>query len=454
MFRNVFFTVLSGIIPLLFTGCAFIPRLEHVENHTSPPATPILADGKQFYPPATSRVIVDEALPDGQISENMQRHLSLMGTLSRKPLVTGNRVTILRDRQALQAMLEAIRGAKRYVHLETFIFDADQVGQEFAQALMEKSRQGVEVRLIYDSFGGFKAGTEFFRRMRKAGVATIEFNPLNPFNGGEWWTPNFRDHRKILIVDGKMAFTGGVNIYSAYYWNKNGKSRYKKVKYPLEDLHVKIEGPAVTEFQEIFLDTWKRKKGKVIERWNYLAPQPARGDDLVQVLASKPGQKNRQTYFMYLSAVKSSTHSVHMTSPYFVPSREMRRELMAAAKRGVDVKIIVPDVTDSRLALYAGQHHYDELLEAGVQIYQHHGGMLHSKSAVIDGVWATTGSTNLDLRSFTLNDEVNAVVISRDFAREMQQVFQEELSQSTRIELHEWNKRPLRNLNSSLRVDP
>ena len=209
------------------------------------------------------------------------------------------------------------------------------------------------------------------------------------------------------------------------------------------DTDVQIEGPAVAEFQKLFLDTWKREQGPELPGGNYFPQLTQEGKELVRVIGSTKGQKNRATYMAYLSAITFASDSIHLTNAYFVPDRQTVRALTDAAKRGVDVKIILPSRSDWNLALYAGRFHYSQLLRSGVKLYERHSAVLHAKTAVIDGVWSSVGSTNMDLWSFLRNDEVNAVVLGPDFANQMEAMFERDLDDSEAISVEKWERRSL-----------
>ena len=212
---------------------------------------------------------------------------------------------------------------------------------------------------------------------------------------------------------------------------------------PWRDTDVQIEGPAVAEFQKLFLDTWQRQKGATLSGRNYFPDMKEQGNTLVGVLGSTQGETNRTTFIMYVAAITFAENSLHMTNAYFAPDSQIIKALTDAAKRGVDVKIILPGTTDRSLALYAGQYHYSDLLKSGVKLYKRRNVLLHAKTLVIDGVWSTVGSTNMEWWSFSSNDEVNAVILSREFATEMEKMFAADLAESDQIRLEEWKKRPL-----------
>ena len=247
----------------------------------------------------------------------------------------------------------------------------DETGRKFADLLLQKQAEGVQVNLLYDSVGSYSTPASFFQRLRDGGIQVVEFNPINPLKARGKWRLAKSDHRKILIVDGKVAITGGVNISQVYSSGLSGRREHdKEAQIPWRDTDVQIEGPAVAEFQKLFLDTWQRQKGAKLSERNYFPDLKEEGNTLVGVLGSTPGEANRITFILYVSAITFAENSLHMTNAYFVPDRQTVDALTDAAKRGVDVKIILPGTTDSSLAQYAGQYYYSELLKSGVKLYQ------------------------------------------------------------------------------------
>jgi cardiolipin synthase len=364
--------------------------------------------------------------------------------LTESPLTKGNKVTLLADGQAAYAaMFKAIERAKDHINLETFIIDADDVGRQFSDLLLKKQAGGVQVNLIYDSVGSYSNPAAFFQRLKDGGIQVVEFNPVNPFRAHGNWLLAHPDHRKILIVDGKVAITGGINISSVYSSKLSGREREEGTPLPWRDTDVQIEGPAVAEFQKLFLDTWSKQNGPKLSERNYYPKMKEDGNALVRVVGSTLGADNRITFIMYVAAIMFAEHSIHLTNAYFIPDDQVLKAFTDAAKRGVDVKIILPETTDSRLALYAARHNYSELLEAGVKIYERRNALLHAKTAVIDGVWSTVGSTNMDYWSLLNDDEVNAIVLSREFAAEMEKTFAKDLAESHEIKWEEWQERSL-----------
>jgi cardiolipin synthase len=342
-------------------------------------------------------------------------------------------------------MFAAIAGARDHINMETYILEDDEVGQRFAAALIAKQRAGVQVNLIRDGVGTLNTPSDFFTRLGAAGIKVLEFNPVNPATAKAGWEVNQRDHRKLLIVDGRIAFLGGINISSVY--SSGSFSQSSKVKpdgkLPWRDTDLRLEGPVVTELQKLFIETWEKQKGEPLAKRKYFPTIKPKGHEVVRVIGSSPDDPYSLIYATLISALHSAQTEIRLTNAYFAPDQQLLTELKEAVARGVDVKLIVPSSTDSWLVFHAGRTRYNELLEAGVKIYERRGALLHVKTAVIDGVWSTVGSTNLDWRSFVHNQELNAVVLGTEFGDKMRTVFAVDLAKSDEITLDKWRHRPL-----------
>ena len=431
---------------LTLAGCATLPRFEEMYQRidAEKEKTPKIIGPHGQLSPTISKKIMERLKRQEGPTNILERQIALIESISGSPLVAGNKATLLIDGPATYAaMFKAIQNAKDHINLETFIFKDDEVGRKFADLLLRKQSEGVQVNLIYDSLGCLNTPAAFFQRLRDGGIMTLEFNPINPAKARREWLLTHRDHRKILIVDGSVAFTGGVNISRVYSSSSlSAGEQDKKLEGAWRDTHVQIEGPAVAQLQKLFLDTWAREKGPELSKGDYFPALKREGNDLIEVVGSATGQENRVTYIMYVSAFLSAQNFIHLTNSYFVPDRQTVKALRGAARRGVDVKIILPGITDELPVFYAGRSHYRHLLKSGVKLYERRNAMLHAKTAVIDGVWSTVGSTNMDLWSFLRNDEVNAVILGRDFAAEMEAMFEKDVENSHQIRLEEWEERP------------
>ena len=433
---------------VLVTGCAPLRRLEdHPPVNPDRALTIVGANGQ--LSPAMSRKVL--ARLKGQVAPTdiLEKHSLLVEAVTGTPLVAGNLVTLLIDGPATyEAMFKALEAASSSINFETYIFEDDAIGKRFAELLLRKRAAGVEVNLLYDSVGCMGTPAAFFQRLRDGGVRAVEFNPVNPLKlRGHKWILTQRDHRKILVVDGRTVITGGINISNVYTSSLSGlrfrRARGPQIAKAWRDTDVQIEGPAVAEFQRLFLESWARAQGPV-STVDFFPPLPAAGPDLIRVVGSTPGRENRFTYTMYVAAFTYAEKSIHLTTPYFVPDAQILTALTKAAERGVDVTLMVPGAKESVLNYYAGRSYFAGLLKAGVKIHvRRPDSMLHAKTAVIDGIWSTVGSTNMELLSFLNNDEVNAVILSRPFAAALESTFQEDLKQAPAIRAEDWAKRPL-----------
>ena len=437
------FCLLASISSI--NGCATLPDVsEVIDEAPAAQEHPQIVSSKGLLSPKKSKAIMDRLKRAGKPTDILERHMAVMESVTESPLTKGNKVTLLADGPATYAaMFAAIEKAKDHVNIEMFIIDDEETGLKFADLLLQKQAEGVQVHLIYDSVGNIKTSAAFFQRLRDGGIQVLEFNPLNPLKTPEQWDLTHRDHRKILIVDGKVAIIGGINISEVYSSGSRKRKPSEKAPIHWRDTDIQIEGPAVAELQKLFLDTWLKQKGPELSRQRYFPDLKEVGNALVRVVGSTPGETNRITFIVYVSAITFAEHSIHMTNSYFVPDDQIIKALTDAAKRGVDVKIILPGITDSLFALQAQRSYYSKLLKSGVKIYEHNTSLLHAKTAVIDKVWSTVGSTNMDFFSLLNNDEVNAVILSHEFAGEMEKMFAGDLADSKQIQWEEWRNRPL-----------
>jgi len=442
--KALFLFLLSASILGFSSGCATLPNVaEKIDAAPSAQEPRQIVSARGLLSPKQSKAIMDRLQRSVAPTDILERHTAVVESVTESPLTKGNKVTLLADGQAAYAaMFKAMQGARDHINLETYIIDDDDAGREFSDLMLKKQAEGVQVNLIYDSVGSFTNPASFFQRLREGGVQVVEFNPINPLMGHWNWLLAHPDHRKILIVDGKIAITGGINISSVYSSKPSGRHGDKGFPMPWRDTDVQIEGPAVAEFQKFFLDTWSKQNGPELAG-NYYPRLNEKGNALVRVVGSTPGSDNRITFIVYVAAITYAEHSIHLTNAYFIPDDQILKAFKDAAQRGVDVKIILPGTTDSTLALYAARYNYSELLETGVKIYERRNALLHAKTAVIDGVWSTVGSTNLDYWSLLSDDEVNAVILSREFAVEMEKSFAKDLAESHEIRWEEWKERPL-----------
>jgi len=379
----------------------------------------------------------------------LARHLAVEQAISGAPLVAGNATQILKDGPSTyKAMLAEIRRARYFIHMESYIFDDDAVGNFFADELIAKRRQGVDVALMVDAVGTLTSSDALFARLRDEGIAVVVFNPLNPMKGLTSWSPNQRSHRKLLVVDGKVGFVGGINVSDVYQSSSFVRSSPDPEDLPggknapWRDTHVRIEGPAVAEIERVFQDGWQSQNGAPISTRQWLSAAGDPGNTIVRILANCPGAEDSfSVYLTLMSAFQSAQRSIYITMAYFVPDPAFIEALSDAARRGVDVVLVLPGFSDSSIVLQAGRSNYQALLDAGVKIYERRDALLHAKTAVVDGVWSTIGSSNMDWRSFTLNYEINAVMLGDTFATEMEGLFAMDRAAAVRITPQMWRDR-------------
>ena len=439
-------TAASLVLLASTSGCATLPDI----NADTLPVSAQSAKLEGTRGPLSSRqskAILVNLSSRGEETGIFERHLALEEAIVGSPLVVSNRVTLFQDGESTYAaMFKAIAAAKDHINVETYIIEDDEIGRKFSDAFIEKQKQGVSVTLIYDSVGSLQTPKAFFQRLKDSGIKTLEFNPVNPLEAKKGWEVNQRDHRKLLIVDGQSVFLGGINISSVYSSGSAGKrasSAKNKDQAPWRDTHLLVEGPVVAEFQKLFMSTWTKQKGEALPDKKYFPPQMQKGKEVVRAIGSSSDDANGKIYNTLLSAMNSAETSVYLTNAYFAPDEKIMKALADAVARGVDVKIILPSKTDSGLIFHAGRSFYNELLKSGVKIYERGEALLHAKTALIDGVWSTVGSTNLDWRSFLHNDEVNAVVLGLEFGAQMKAMFDKDLAASRQITTESWRQRPV-----------
>ena len=445
LIKPLFVLLLSFSILAISSGCAALPNVsEKIDAVPTAREPQQIVSTKGLLSPKQSKAIMERLKRSVAPTDILERHIAVVESVTESPLTKGNNVTLLADGQATYAaMFKVLQNANDHINLETYIMEDDDVGCKFADLLLQKQAEGVQVNLIYDSVGSMKTPAAFFQRLRDGGIQVVEFNPINPLKIQKQWELIHRDHRKILIIDGKVAIIGGINISEVYSSGPFRRKQNEEAPIHWRDTDIQIEGPAVAEFQKLFLETWLTQKGPKLSGRDYFPDLKEKGNALVRVIGSTPGQTNRIPFIVYVSAMTFAAHSIHMTNAYFIPDEQIVQALTDAARRGVDVKIILPGITDSQLALYSQRYYYSRLLKSGVKIYEHSTSLLHAKTAVIDKVWSTVGSTNMDHLSLLTNDEVNAVILNHEFAVEMEKMFVRDLADSRQIQWAEWKKRPL-----------
>ncbi len=388
--------------------------------------------------------LAGEGLRRGAVPESVRVLEEVVERLTEAPLYRDNAVELLLDGPETHgAMLEAIASAKHHVHLETYIFLDDEVGTEFAAALAAKARMGVPVRVIYDSIGSRGVAGEFWLGLEEAGVEVREYNPPDPVQDQNPFDIDTRDHRKLLIVDGRVAFTGGINI-DRNYARPSDVVGGTSASSGWRDTHIRISGPAVAAFQQLFVGLWERLDEPIEEQYAPPARALDEGNTLVRVLSARGGNDEvSQIWVAYQAAAKVAADRIWITQSYFAPDDEFTTAICEAAARGVDVRILVAGFSDSDLLLNASRAYYSDLLNAGIKVFESQEHIMHAKTMVVDGYWSTVGSSNLDYMSFLHNHEANAVILGASFAAQLEDVFLADLENAVEIEPERWRRRSL-----------
>ena len=358
-----------------------------------------------------------------------------LGALLGPPFVRGNRPKVLRNGDEIfPAMLAAIRGSRTSITFETYIYWSGDIGREFATALVERAQHGVKVHVLLDWVGSAKMDEALINEMVSAGVQVRRFHPPH-------WSHlarlNNRTHRKLLVVDGKTAFTGGVGIAPQWTGRAQDPDHWR-------DTHFQIEGPVVAQMQAVFLDNWIKATGNVLHGPDYFPSLEAGGSSQAQMFSSSPTGGSESMQLMYLLAITAASHSIDLSASYFVPDELVLRALADAMKRGVRLRIVVPgEHIDSETVRSASRATWGSLLAAGAVIAEYEPTMFHPKTMVVDGIFSTVGSANFDERSFHLNEEINVFVYDTEFAARMRESFQRDLEHCHEYTLAMWNARPV-----------
>ncbi|MGJ9420198.1 phosphatidylserine/phosphatidylglycerophosphate/cardiolipin synthase family protein [Massilia sp. CMS3.1] len=356
-----------------------------------------------------------------------------MGVLLGPPIIEGNKVeTLVNGDQIFPSMLAAIRGAQKTITFETYIYWSESIGEEFSNALAERARAGVKVHVMLDFIGSMKMNDEAMQKMHDAGVQ------VQRYHKPAWWKLarlNNRTHRKLLIIDGSVGFTGGVGIADHWRGNAQDEDHWR-------DTHFRIEGPVVGQMQAVFTDNWTKSTGVVLDGSAYFPPLKAVGSMPAQMFSSSPTGGSASMHLMYLMAITAARTSIDLSASYFVPDELTIRALAAAAKRGVKVRIILPGKEiDAGIVRLASRERWGDLLKAGVEMAEYQPTMFHVKSLTVDALMVSVGSTNFDNRSFSINDEANLNVLDPEFARAQIAIFEDDWKLARRMTLTAWNNR-------------
>jgi cardiolipin synthase len=464
---------LVGVVLLAAAGCAGVPDVDDsLAKVNAAAAEPAIVGADGTMSARQSAAVLDDVADDAGQLELLARHRAVEEAVAGSPLTAGNKTKLLRDGDGTFAgVFEAIRAAKHHVNLEYYTLeDVNQEGELLSDLLIAKRQAGVAVNVIYDSYGSNETPVEFFEGLAAAGVNVLEFHPTNPLDavaGG--YSPNDRNHRKIMVVDGAIGIVGGVNLASYYQSKTPGSDSSGEPAEPEEqagageqaeagdgavppadsmpetwrDLSLRIEGPAVAQLQRLFLGHWRSGGGKPLDQTGFFPDLPVRDGEVVRIIGSSPEQEISRYYVTLISAIRSAERRVWLTTAYFVPTDDELDTLEDAAERGVDVRLMLPADSDAGEAVAIARSHYADLLEEGVRIFEVSGVVLHSKTVTIDGVWSAVGSSNFDHRSVLFNDEVDAIVLSADVARDLQKRFVEDLAVAKEITRAAWSDRPL-----------
>lgn len=441
--------ILLACALLMLAGCTTQPQhtvpLAHVEDHHTPQI--LVNDGTRAASPSEYRGLLRGISDDAQRRAALDALIRITQSINGTGLTAGNEARILVDGPAtFAAMFEDIERAEHSIHLETFIFEYDDVGEAFARRLIESRRRGVEVRLLIDAVGSMNLPESFHRRMRDAGVEVRKFHPLDPGEDVDILRINNRNHRKSLIIDGRIAYAGGINVSDVYSRGSfSSKGQRNSREHAWRDTHVRIAGPVVHRFQRLFLDLWNKDRaaGKQLEQDALFPTLEDTGSMLAGVVAGHGGEQASAPYTVFDAVFSRARERIWITQAYFAPDDRLIEALQDAARRGVDVQLLLPGVTDAPLLVEAARSSYSEMLESGIRIYEHSDTVLHAKTLVVDGIWSSIGSTNFDYRSLVHNYELNAVIISEAFGSAMETLFHADLESARQINLDEWRKRPL-----------
>jgi cardiolipin synthase len=357
-----------------------------------------------------------------------------MGLLLGPPVIGGNRFEVLvNGDEIFPSMLRGIRSAQSTITFESFIYWSGAIGEDFARALSDKARAGVAVHVLLDWVGSSKMDRRYLHMLREAGAQVIKYHKPHWTGLGRM---NDRTHRKLLVIDGRIGFTGGVGIADEWTGHAQDAKHWR-------DTHFRVEGPAVGQMQAVFMDNWVKSTGNVLHGPQYFPELDAAGNGLAHMFSSSPSGGSDDMQLMYLMAITAATHCIDLSSAYFVPDKLTINAIVEAAKRGVKVRIITPGKRiDTHTVREASRACWGDLLAVGVEMHEYQPTMFHCKLLVVDAFLVSVGSTNFDSRSFKLNDEANLNIYDRDFARQQTAIFNSDLNRAKRITLDEWRQRP------------
>lgn len=439
----------AGSAALVALACTSLPA-----HRTPPPAerpagasAPITVMGNQGPESGTLQALdLAKVKAEGRAAL-LQHHLDALAAQGEVDLYRGNSARLLVDGPKTFAAMKAAIGAARIrVLLESYIVEDDGVASEFADLLLRKASQGVSVALMYDSVGSLGTDRAFFDRLRAGGVAVCAFNPVNPLERPGSWGLLQRNHRKMLAVDNDVAFTGGINLSNVYAEGSLSGAHGSRPGVPppsegWRDTQIELRGPVVTAMAVVFRESWVGQGCDGTLPPGPPATRAQAGQRVVKLVAGDPRQGVNPTYTTLLAAIQAAQRSVHLTMAYFAPGPDMIKALCDAARRGVEVVLVLPGRSDVALVLYAARSYYAQLLQAGVQIHEMRHAVMHAKTAVVDGVYSTVGSSNLDWRSIVGNREIDVIVLGDDFGQELEDLFSRDLDIAVHIDPVQWRER-------------
>lgn len=440
----------AGLIGL--AGCASVPAVSPLVGRAAAPEKPDVVGPRGPLSGRRIKTLLAHMTIKPGDDALLQRHLAVEQAVSDTPLVADERTQLLRDGPVtLKAMFDVIRSARTEVDLEYYILeDVESDGTSLSDLLLEKRKAGVAINILYDSYGSTFDGTSssdtrkaFFDRLRSAGVNLVEFNPVNPLNAKKSYSLNDRDHRKLLVADGATAIVGGVNMSTAYQADPVGPPGDHAPRPPQHwrDTDLELTGPAAAQLQALFLEHWRSQRGPPPGGPERFPTPPAAGQTVVRIIGSSPDHAVPRYYVTLISAIRGAEKSVTVSAAYFAPTHDELEALVDAARRGVDVRLLLPDRSDSALAIAVGHSYYGALLRAGARIYETHDLVLHTKTVVVDGVWSVIGSSNFDRRSVIYNDEVDCVVLGGDTAGALEAMFEDDRRNAHAVDLETWRRR-------------
>jgi cardiolipin synthase len=357
------------------------------------------------------------------------------------PILGGNKIDVLLNgEQTFPAMLKAIRGARKSITYAQYLYQNGAIAYELAEAFAERCRAGLTVKLLLDSHGGGKIPEDIPQLLTDAGCQLEWFRRVKLFQFITPWellNYNYRNHRRILVIDGTLGFTGGHGV--AEEWTGDGRTDGK-----WRDTDVQVEGPIVQQLQAAFVESWRDTTGHILGGDLYFPALKPVGKVNAQVVKSSPLGGTYESYMLLLLSISSARKSIHLSNPYFLPDERMQEALLNAVKRGVSVVVLTPGKIDHKLVYWASRRGFEPLLLGGIQIYEYQVALMHAKTMVVDGVWAHVGTTNLDNRSFALNEEINLIAYDRAVAGELEKAFADDLKHSKRLTYEAWKARPWR----------